>query len=141
MTVALIDDQVLGAVLRGEAPVSLAGRALATTGCWYVRLCQAVLLATERPGVLSRPFDELSAERRREAVDALIELPEQIELISLRQLGPAIGRLRHRHSLNLLAGEAVAAADHLAADVFLSVPSPMLEKALATEGRSWAHLA
>lgn len=140
MTVALIDDQALGAVLRGEPPGPLAGRALATTGGWYVRLCQAVLSATERPGVLSRPFEELPEAHRRRAVDALIELPVQIQLLSLRDLGPAIGRLRQRHSLNMLAGEAVAAANRLGADVFLSAPSPMLENALVIEGRTWARL-
>ena len=140
MTVALIDDQALGAVLRGEAPALLGGRVLATTGGWYVRLCQAVLSATERPGVLSRRFEELPDKHRHQAVDALVELPVQIELVSLRHLGPAIGRLRQRHSLNLLTGEAVAAAKHLGADVFLSAPSPMLEQALAIEGRTWARL-
>ena len=140
MTVALIDDQALGAILRGERPASLAGRDLATTGCWYVRLCQAVLAATERPGVLSQPFEELPEAHRRRAVDALVELPTHIELLSLRHLGPTIGRLRERHSLNLLAGEALAAANRLGADVFLSAPSPMLEQALADEGRPWARL-
>ncbi len=141
MTVALLDDQALGAVLRDERPAPLAGRDLATTGCWYVRLCQAVLTASERAGVLSRPFEELPEAHRCRAVDALVELPAHIELVSLRHLGPAIGRLRARHSLNLLAGEAVAAANHLGADVFLSAPSPRLEEALAGEGRSWARLA
>jgi hypothetical protein len=141
VSIALIDDQALGAVLRGERPVPLAGRDLATIGCWYVRLCQAVLAASERPGVLSRPFEELPEAHRRRAVDALVELPAHIELISLRHLGFAIARLRERHSLNLLAGEAVAAANHLGADVFLSAPSPRLEEALVGEGRSWARLA
>ena len=104
MTVALIDDQALGAVLRGDVPAPLAGLALATTGCWYARLCQVVLSATERPGALSRPFEELPEAHRRRAVDALVELPIQVELLSLRHLGPAIGRIRQRHSLNLLAG-------------------------------------
>jgi len=34
VTVALIDDQALGAVPGGEPPAPLVGRALATTGCW-----------------------------------------------------------------------------------------------------------
>lgn len=105
-----------------------------------MRLCDAVLAATERPGVLSRPFEELPEAHRRKAVDALVELPVQIELVSLRHLGAAIGRLRQRHSLNLLTGEAVAAANHLDADVFLSALSPVLEKALAIEGRTWTRL-
>lgn len=71
VTVALIDDQALAAVLRGERSAPLAGRDLATTGCWYVRLCQAVLSVSERPGVLSRPFEELPEAHRRRAVDAL----------------------------------------------------------------------
>jgi len=106
-----------------------------------VRLCQAVLSVSERPGVLWRPFEELLEAHRHQAVEALVALPVQIELVSLRHLGPAIGGLRERHSLNLLAGEAVAAAKHLDADVFLSAPSPMLEQALAVEGRTWARLA
>ncbi len=63
---ALIDDQALARVLRGDCPAPLARRDLATIG----------------------------------------EVPAEIELVSLRRLGPAIGRLRERHSLNLLAGEA-----------------------------------
>lgn len=45
MTFALIDDQALGAVLRRQTPRSLRRRQLATTGHWYVRLCQAALEA------------------------------------------------------------------------------------------------
>ena len=48
MTVALIDDQLLGQVLRGATPRSLAAAELYTTGYWYVRLCQAALGADER---------------------------------------------------------------------------------------------
>ena len=141
MTVVLIDDQALGAVLRGEPPPVLTERSLATTGCWYVRLCQAVLSAVGRAGVLSGPFEHLPEARRRQAIDALIELPADVGLVSLRQLGPAIGRLRDRHSLNLLAGEAVAAANYLDADVFLSAPSPNLERALVAEGHTWTRLS
>lgn len=140
MNVALVDDQALSAILRGEAPAVLARRSIATTGCWYVRLCQAVLAATARPGVLYGSFERLPEPQRRRAVEALIELPTEIDLVSLRLLGPVIGRLRHQHSLNLLAGEAVAAANHLDADVFLSAPSPLLEQALAVEGRTWSRL-
>jgi len=134
VTVAVIDDQLLSKVLRGRRPKALANAELYTTGYWYVRLCQAVLGAAERTGVLSTPFAELPTELREQALEALIELPEQIGLVSLRELAPRIGQLRQRHDLNILGMEALAAADHLGATVVLSVASPRLQASLAAEG-------
>jgi len=90
--------------------------------------------------MLSSPFANLSEPQRVRAINSLIELPDEIELLSLRHLGPVIGRLRSRHSLNLLAAEALAAATALEADVFLSAPSPKLEVAIVAEGRRWNRL-
>lgn len=140
MTVALIDDQALSAVLRSATPRALRRRPLATTGYWYVRLCQAALIATDRPGVLAMPFAALTAPRRERALRALVELPDEIELPSLRRLGPTVGRLRLRHALNVLSSEALAAAITLEAETFLSAPSPKLEAALDAEGRPWRRL-
>ena len=64
----------------------------------------------------------------------LLELPDDIGLESLRTLGPLIGHLRRRHQLNILGMEALAAAVHLQAGVYLSVASPRLEEALQIEG-------
>ena len=115
MTVALIDDQLLAQVLRGRTPKSIASKELYTTGYWYVRLCQAVLGANQRTGMLSRPFAELPPPLRDRALNSLLELPDEIGLISLRQLGPAIAHLRGFHQLNILGIEALAAAHHLQA--------------------------
>lgn len=134
MTVALIDDQLLAAVLRGQPPRVLASKELYTTGYWYVRLCQAVLGAQERTGVLSRPFVDLPDEMRERALAAVLELPADIGLVSLRELGPVIAQLRHRHQLNILCIEALAAATRLQANVHLSAPSPQLEQALRMAG-------
>jgi hypothetical protein len=41
--VAGVDDQMLGAVLRGRRPKNLASKEISTTGHWYVRLCQAAV--------------------------------------------------------------------------------------------------
>ena len=60
--------------------------------------------------------------------------------LSLRHLAPEIGRLRGRHSLNILGMEVLAAALGLEAVVFLSAPSPRLEAALHAEHRRWRHL-
>lgn len=140
MSVALIDDQALSAVLRGSTPRAVRRFDLATTGYWYVRLCQAVLGTTARPGVLSGPFADLPADLRDRAISAVLELPDDIALISLRELAPDIGRLRLRHSLNILATEALAAAIRLDAEVFLSAPSPRLQSALEDEQRSYRLL-
>ncbi len=134
MTVLLIDDQLLGAVLRGRPPRVLVSKELFTTGYWYVRLCQAVLGAQERTGVLSRPFIDLPEAMRDRALAAVLELPADIGLISLRELGPTIAQLRQHHQLNILSIEALAAATHLHANVHLSAPSPQLEQALRSEG-------
>ena len=130
MTVALIDDQHLGAVLRGQPPRVLASKELYTTGYWYVRLCQAVLGAQGRAGVLFRPFVDLPDEMRERALAAVLELPADIGLLSLRELGPTIAQLRQHHQLNILSIEALAAATRLQANVYLSAPSPRLERAL-----------
>ena len=134
MTVALVDDQLLSGVLRGTADGRLGGRQLYTTGCWYVRLCQAVLGRSAVRGVLSGPFDELSAPVRQRALATLLELPNEVGLVSLRELGPEIGRLRRDHTLNILSAEALAAAVYLQAEVHLAAPSPSLEDALGVEG-------
>ena len=130
----LVDDQLLGGILRGSPPPTEA-EPVFTTGYWYVRLCQAVLGAADRTGALSRPFAMLPPPAQQRAVSAVLELPDSVGLISLRELAPLIGQLRRRHEMNILAMEALAAAVHLQADVFLSAPSPRLEEALQTEGR------
>lgn len=134
----LVDDQYLSAVLRtGRPPEQLdLGDTFYTTGCWYVRLCQAVLGAGGRSGTLSAPFAQLPVEQAHQAMTALLELPGEIGLLSLRELGPVIGGLRRRHQLNALGMEALAAAVALDACVLLSVPSLRLEEALAAEGRN-----
>lgn len=130
--IQLVDDQRLGTILRGHPPPNPAARVF-TTGYWYVRLCQAVLTATDQPGKLSGPFLDLPEPARSQAIDTLLVLPEEIGLMSLRELGPSIGRLRSRHQLNILGMEALAAAIHLEAHVHLSAKSPKLEAALEAE--------
>jgi len=129
----IIDDQLLGAVLRGDAPPK-DGSDVFTTGYFYVRLCQAVLSSTAN-GVLSTPFASLPAATREQALRALMQLPDAIGLVSLRELAPLIGQLRAQHDLNILGMEVLASAIHLDADVYLSTPSPRLEESLRRESR------
>ncbi len=136
--IQLVDDQLLGAILRGNSPPRPRSEVY-TTGYWYVRLCQAVLSSRSGSGSLSAPFTSLPTPTRDRALWALLELPEEIGLVSLRDLGPVIGRLRTRHHLNILGMEVLAAAIHLEADVYLSAPSPRLQHALMGESRR-SHL-
>jgi hypothetical protein len=134
----LVDDQVLSLLLRGDPPAALVDTdAIFTTGYWYVRLCQAVVGVADRPGALSSPFNALTSEDRGRALAAVLELPEEIGLLSLRELAPVIARLRARHRLNILGMEALAAAVQLDARVVLSARSPRLEDALLVEARTF----
>lgn len=136
MRPALLDDGHLSAVLRGIGRADLDGRDLFTTGYWYIRLCQAVLGERSASGKLSSPFASLPPSLRSRATAAVMQLPDEIGLVSLRELAPLIGRLREHHSLNGLGMEALAAARYLGAEVFLGAESPKLQAALALE-----HLA
>jgi len=139
----LVDDQLLSVALRGEELPAPLGpdSTIATPGYWYVRLCQAVLGVADRPGTLSGPFAALPSGRREQALAAVLELPEDIGLVSLRELGPVIARFRARHQLNILGVEALAAAVYLNATVALSARSPRLEDALGVEGMSFQVVA
>ena len=130
----LIDDQLLGSVLRGNRPPCPRSDVF-TTGYWYVRLCQAVLASSASAGVLSAPFATFPAHIHDRAIEALLKLPDEIGLVSLRELAPVMGQLRDRHDLNALGMEVLAAAVLLEAHVYLSAPSPRLEQALNRESR------
>ncbi len=132
----LIDDQHLGQVLRGGRPPRpvTARDTLYTSGYWYLRLCQAIFGVVDRAGVLSEPFDRLPNDERDRALAAILELPEGIGLVSLRDLAPKIGLLRRDHALNVLGIEALAASIHIDAGVLLSSRAPRLETALKAEG-------
>jgi hypothetical protein len=133
---ALVDDQLLSDVLRGRRPPDLVGAVVYTTGYWYVRLCQAVL-GRAAGGALSGPILALPDELRAQAIRAVMELPDEIGLVSLRTLAPLIGELRQVHDLNVLGMEALAAARFLDATVFLSARSPRFEAALIREGLAY----
>ncbi len=130
----LVDDRCLSAHLRGTA---VEDEPVFTTGLWYFRLCQAVLGPGSVSGKLSGPIASLPSTQRAAALRSLLELPEHIGLLSLRDLSPAMAQLRNRHKLNLLNIEALAAANKLNAKVVLTSDSPALQAALDDEGLAW----
>lgn len=122
MSVVLIDDHLLLRVLLGEEPPTLrpSGAAIATTGLWYHRLCRA--LADEKViGSISRQLGAVEDDVAAAVLGTVIDLPDTIELISLRTLSWPMGKLVHSGArLNLLSLEALAAARQLSAEVCLA---------------------
>ncbi len=118
----VVDDHLLLRLLLDDEPHDLrpTGAAVATTGLWYHRLCRAV--ADPRVvGALSRALGGVDDQVAEAATRAVVTLPEEIDLISLRALAwPMAERLAAGIRLNLLSLEALAAADHLGADICLA---------------------
>jgi hypothetical protein len=122
VNVALIDDHLLLRILLDDEPSALrhAGVAIATTGLWYHRLCRALADQTV-VGSMSRRLGTADDTVAASVLGAVIELPDTIELVSLRHLGWPMGELvRAGARLNLLSLEALAAARQLSADVCLA---------------------
>ncbi len=122
MSALLVDDHLLLRVLLEDEPPSLRhGTAtLATTGLWYHRLCRA--LADDAViGSISRRLGGVDDAVATAVLAAVIDLPETIEVVSLRTLGWPMGALVHAGArLNLLSLEALAAARHLSAEICLA---------------------
>jgi hypothetical protein len=122
LNVVLVDDHLLLRVLLGDEPATLrpAGTAIATTGLWYHRLCRA--LADEAVvGPMSRRLGAVDDAIAGAVLRAVVDLPDTIEMVSLRTLGWPMGALlRAGADLNLLSLEALAAARHLDAEVCLA---------------------
>lgn len=119
----LIDDHLLVRVLLGDEPVGLRPRSgrLATTGLWYHRLCRA-LTASNVTGALSRALGQTDSRLGARTVHAVTDLPDEIRLVSLRDLAwPMAELLADSTRLNLMSLEALAAAEHLGAELCLAV--------------------
>jgi hypothetical protein len=91
-----------------------------TTGLWYVRLCQAVTRGAG--GILSRPLLSLPPPRREAALRAVLELPDDIEMLSWREVAPTMASQLENagRGLNLLSREALAVATLLQTQVVMA---------------------
>lgn len=113
----LIDDHLLLRVLLDDEPAELRpqGAVIATTGLWYHRLCRALTDQTV-VGSISRRLGGVEASVAAGLIAAVIDLPDTIELLSLRSLGWPMAQLVEQGArLNLLSLEALAAAAHFGA--------------------------
>jgi hypothetical protein len=118
----IIDDHLLLRLLLEDEPPELRpnGAAIGTTGLWYHRLCRALSDQTV-VGSISRRLGQVDKSVAAGVIEAVIELPDSIELLSLRSLGWPMADLVHGGArLNLLSLEALAAARHLSAEICLA---------------------
>lgn len=133
---SLLDDHLLLTVLLGDGDQLPAPRPLATTGLWYHRLARALLVPSVT-GAMSRRLGGIDEALAGEVVAATTALPDDVELVSLRTLaGPMAQLVADGVRLNLLALEAVAAAEHLGATVHLAGAdvNPQLVRAAEQRG-------
>jgi len=118
----LVDDHLLVRLLLGDEPTDLRSpdTEIATTGLWYHRLCRA-LADQSVVGSMSRRLGAVDDNVAAGVLASVVELPESIQLISLRTLGWPMAELVHAGArLNLLSLEALAAARHLPAEIWLA---------------------
>lgn len=136
MQPAILDDLLLLRTLfhREPAELALAGRTIWTTGAWYHRLCRA-LVANPLRGVMSRQLEAFDPDVGSRGAAAIIDLPSDIGMLSMRDLGwPMAELLRSGTRLNMLSLEALAAAEHLGAEICLAERDrnrPLLDAARA----------
>ncbi len=118
----VVDDHLLLRILLDDEPQELrpGGGRVFTTGLWYHRLCRSV---GDRSvvGVFSRALGRADPSVGAAAIEAVTRLPDSIELLSLRELAWPMARLVDDGvRLNLMSLEALAAAEHLKADLCLA---------------------
>ncbi len=134
----VVDDHILLRVLLDDEPAELRplGAHVATTGLWYHRLCRA-LSSSVVTGALSRSLGRADADIAAAAVRAATALPEAIGLVSLRELSwPMADALAAGARLNLMSLEALAAAEHLEAEICLASVDenpPLIEAAASRQ--------
>jgi hypothetical protein len=122
----VIDDHLLRDVLAGDRSPDLDGlaTALATTGLWLYRLSSA-WATPEVLGKLTAPVAALPADQQELFRARLVALPDDIEVLPLRQLAWPMALLQHRHRvdgrpLSAAMAEALTAAQALGAAIAVS---------------------
>jgi hypothetical protein len=132
----VVDDHLLLGILLDDEPQDLrpGGGHVFTTGLWYHRLCRSI---GDRSvvGVFSRILGRADPPTAAAAIEAVTHLPDSIDLLSLRELAWPMARLVDDGvRLNLMSLEALAAAEHLEAELCLAVADanpPLLAAAQA----------
>ncbi len=136
----VVDDHLLLRILLADEPEDLrpGGGRVFTTGLWYHRLCRSV---GDRSvvGVFSRALGRAEPPVAAAAIEAVTRLPDSIDLLSLRELAWPMARLVDDGvRLNLMSLEALAAAEHLEAELCLAGANENPPLLAAAHGRTTA---
>ncbi len=140
MTVVL-DDHLLRDWMarRDDALVdAIGGEEVATTNLWYARLCKSAARATG--GALLEGWNE---DDRRSLIAGLVALPDEVLVVTMRQLAWRMGELIADHNgLSTLGAEAIAAAIELNARLLVSSrdDGPGIRQSCATLGVPYTTL-
>jgi hypothetical protein len=123
----VLDDHLLRDLLTGERLPDLGGLApdgVATTGLWLFRLCSS-FADYAVAGKLSAPVAALPDEVQARFRSQLTALPEEIEVLPMRELSWLMAELQNRHrsegrAMSAVMVEALAAAHRLEAAIAVS---------------------
>jgi len=139
----VVDDHLLRDILTGERTSDLDGLApdgVATTGLWLFRLCSS-LADPEVAAKLSEPVAGLPADVQDRFRAQITELPDQIEVLPMRELSWTMALLQHRHrsqgrGMSAAMVEALAAAHRLGASIAVSTRDvgPNLRDSVIADG-------
>ena len=128
----LIDDHLLAVHLGDSRAVAPGSVPLATTSSWWWRL--AATVSGDRGGALSRLLDPAAPGADPMSALAIEPVRDEVTVLDLRDLIPNMARVAARYRLNLLAAEALVAADVLGADIVVGRDTPRLREAARVRG-------
>ncbi len=141
MTTALLDDHLLRDLLAGDTSNELADvlrdHTPATTNLYLYRLARSVVSA--RGKALTGAW---LPEQRRELGRRLLSLPSDVEVVPLELLAYRMAEISDAHRVSTLGAEAVAAAQHLQATLYVweGDDGPAIRSAMHTIGVGYRAL-
>ena len=142
----VVDDHLLIGVLLHRMPPKLAslvgsGR-IFSTGLWYHRLCRALRNTSVR-GRLSAAVADLADADALGVLAHVVALPDEVGIVSMRDLAWPMAAVLEEHRLNLIGLEAVAAAQHVGGALCLSAgdDSPPIRHAATSVGIRYETVA
>jgi len=134
--VILVDDHLIAGRLAsgglGSSTLPGSPTRVATTCSWWWRLSAA--LAGTRGGAITRHFAAVEPGARSGLERTIARLPDRLMILDLRDLIPAMAVLAAEYDLNLLAAEAVVAAEVLGADLVVRQDTPKIRETAAARG-------